>query len=342
MKQRIKNKYTIGISAYNTDISLLKKCIESVRKQTYQNYELVIVDNNSDDQELKKFYKNLKLKDNEKIVYLPKNIGIYGSRNTVIDNSEGDRIVFLDSDDYISPNFLQTVEEKMIDCNVLHFNYYKIEKNNIIANDFFFEYGEHFLYSTTTWSFVVERDFLIRNNIKFFKIDQNEDECFLMLMLIEPNLKFKSISDKLYFYNKSNENALSKKFNPINLLKAMNQIIKHVLDVMHSKKIKKIPNIFFYHFYRYISVFPIWKIRDGVPYKLFRKNIKYFRRMNKKVFSIKNTELGLINTLARKYYLYFPRLIYKKYKPKNDVKSLLLNIQSKLDNLIVKVDSISK
>ena len=83
----------------------LKKAIDSVIAQTIDNWEIIVVDNHSDDgtKELLESYKNKKIK-----FYLIKNEGnIAKSRNLGIMKSKGNYLAFLDSDDSWSPKKLE-------------------------------------------------------------------------------------------------------------------------------------------------------------------------------------------------------------------------------------------
>ena len=91
---------------YNSE-EFLSESIQSVLNQTYKNWELILIDDNSTDNTLKiaeafsKRYPNIKLFKN-KI-----NLGTAFSRNTGIENSKGNFIAFLDADDLWKPEKLE-------------------------------------------------------------------------------------------------------------------------------------------------------------------------------------------------------------------------------------------
>ena len=95
---------SIIIPTYNHGI-YLDRCLNSIQQQTIDNYEVIIIDNNSTDntKDVIKKYINLPIK-----YYLISNKGIYAkSRNMGIKNSSGNIIAFLDSDDWWSPKKLE-------------------------------------------------------------------------------------------------------------------------------------------------------------------------------------------------------------------------------------------
>lgn len=102
-------RFSVVIPAYNREHEL-PKCIESVLNQTFQDFELIIVDNGSTDNT--KILVEKYSKDDQRIKYLwQENSGSpAGSRNTGIKNSQGEWIAFLDSDDYWYSQKLEEVD----------------------------------------------------------------------------------------------------------------------------------------------------------------------------------------------------------------------------------------
>lgn len=90
---------SIIVPVYNVG-TYLRKCVDSLVKQTYQNIEIVLIDDGSTDgsgllcDELKKIDKRI-------IVYHKKNGGLSDARNAGINVSKGDYITFVDGDDYL-------------------------------------------------------------------------------------------------------------------------------------------------------------------------------------------------------------------------------------------------
>ena len=106
-------KYSIIVPAYNTG-DAIRRCIDSVLKQTYINWELVIVDDGSKDKtpEIIEEYTN---NDNRiKAFHIP-NGGVSNARNVGLVEVQGEYVMFVDSDDWIDPDYLQQVENHMDD-----------------------------------------------------------------------------------------------------------------------------------------------------------------------------------------------------------------------------------
>lgn len=84
--------------SYNS-ARFINDCVSSVLEQTYTNWELIIIDDASDDNS-KELISDFASKDNRiKFVFLTENIGAAGARNIALEKAEGRYIAFLDSDD---------------------------------------------------------------------------------------------------------------------------------------------------------------------------------------------------------------------------------------------------
>lgn len=109
-------KVSIIIPTYNSS-ELISETLDSVLAQTYTDYEIILVNDGSPDGEkleevLKPYY--------EQIIYTKqKNKGAGAARNTAIENSRGEYLAFLDSDDIWFPEYLESqiksIEKKSLD-----------------------------------------------------------------------------------------------------------------------------------------------------------------------------------------------------------------------------------
>lgn len=127
-------KFSIIVPTYNRE-NYLFKCIDSVLDQTYDNFELIIVDDGSTDntEKLVKKYKDKRIK-----YFKNENHGIGYSRNFGLDKAKGDYIFFLDSDDYLNEDMLEKVSNLINKNDILIFNYQEIfEKDgHILLNSY--------------------------------------------------------------------------------------------------------------------------------------------------------------------------------------------------------------
>lgn len=120
---------SIIIPVYNVKL-YLRKCIESVLAQTYENFEIILIDDGSTDgsSEICDEY----AKNNNRIrVKHQQNNGISSARNLGIKESKGEFIQFIDSDDYVSPIMLENMVKaiKSYNADMVICEYYNIFSN---------------------------------------------------------------------------------------------------------------------------------------------------------------------------------------------------------------------
>jgi glycosyltransferase involved in cell wall biosynthesis len=115
---------SIIIPVYNTE-KYLAQCIESAINQTYQNLEIIIIDDGSTDNSLK-IAKTFN--DNRINIFSQNNKGASAARNLGILKSNGEFLQFLDADDFISLNKIESQIElalknisHLIGCTTIHF-----------------------------------------------------------------------------------------------------------------------------------------------------------------------------------------------------------------------------
>ena len=96
----------IIVPVYNTPINDLKRCLESIEKQTFKDYKVYIIDDGSFD-EVKGFLDEYVRDKNNFIVKHVVNGGVSRARNIGIECSSSEYVTFVDSDDTIEENFLE-------------------------------------------------------------------------------------------------------------------------------------------------------------------------------------------------------------------------------------------
>ena len=109
-------KISVIVPVYNT-LDCLKRCVDSIMRQSYENLELILVDDGSTDGS-GEFCNKLEKQDNRIRVYHKENGGASSARNIGIRNAVGDYIGFVDSDDYIDTDMYQKMMELAIEKNL--------------------------------------------------------------------------------------------------------------------------------------------------------------------------------------------------------------------------------
>ena len=221
--------FSIIIPTFNQG-DLLARCVKSVLNQSYKNYEIIIIDNNSSDNTSKIInkYKNL-------IIYKKiNNQGVIArSRNLGIKLAKGKWISFLDSDDEWSKNKLKLTREKIkkkidVICNdewIISEKKIKVWSygpDEIKFHKRLLKYGNVLSTSAST----VKKEFLTKNKIKFNqnkKFVTAEDYEFFLNIAAKKG-KFFFISQPLgyhYFHKKSASHNINKH------KRAINEVLKY-------------------------------------------------------------------------------------------------------------------
>lgn len=106
------NLVSIIAPVYNTE-KHLKQCIESVLRQTYGNWELVMVDDNSPGNSLDIIGEFVKKDNRIKLIANKCNLGVDVSRFKGMEAARGQYLMFLDSDDWLTPGAVEVLVKKM-------------------------------------------------------------------------------------------------------------------------------------------------------------------------------------------------------------------------------------
>lgn len=117
---------SVIVPVYNSE-KYLKNCISSIRNQTYDNLEIILVDDGSPDN-CPAICDEWEKKDNRIKVIHKKNEGVSSARNAGLDAATGEFIGFVDGDDIIAPNFYEILvaqaEEHKADISACYFTHY--------------------------------------------------------------------------------------------------------------------------------------------------------------------------------------------------------------------------
>ena len=107
MKELEQPLISIIVPVYKVE-KYLKRCVDSILTQTYQNMEIILVDDGSPDN-CGAICDRYKETDSRVVVIHKKNGGLSDARNVGIEIARGEYITFIDSDDFISPFFLENL-----------------------------------------------------------------------------------------------------------------------------------------------------------------------------------------------------------------------------------------
>ena len=213
------NNLTIDIIIPNFNkAKYLSQCLDSIISQTYKNWKVYLIDDNSNDnsKEILSKYQNI---ENIKIFILKKNKGPAYCRNLGIQKSNSKLIAFLDSDDYWPEDKLEKQINYMLstNCNFTYTdfcfffndNFKKKKMTNLPSKYDYDTFLNHSSMSTS--SIIIKREIL--NSILFEKVN-HEDYLFKCDLFKKGEIAYK-IKDTYVFYRINKNNRSSNKLKNI-------------------------------------------------------------------------------------------------------------------------------
>lgn len=106
---------SIVVPVYNVE-KYLERCIDSILEQTFEDFEILLVDDGSKDSS-GSICDELAKKDKRLRVFHKSNGGLSDARNYGLERIRGDYVTFIDSDDFIGKNYLKTLMDQMVENN---------------------------------------------------------------------------------------------------------------------------------------------------------------------------------------------------------------------------------
>lgn len=181
-------KFSIVIPVYNVE-KYLEKCLESIKKQAYHDYEVIIVNDGTKDKSM-----DIAKKYPYKIIN-QKNQGLSVARNTGVKYSKGDYILFLDSDDYLEEQTLPSIANSLKnEPDIVRFQIKEVYENGkeikYPENSFTGKNGEQAFAEIVTyhfvenaWCYAIKRDYYTSEKFSFAPGTIHEDFGIVPLMI---------------------------------------------------------------------------------------------------------------------------------------------------------------
>ena len=316
----------------------LNDTIESVIRQTYKKWELVIINDGSTDSSesiCKKYCKE----DKRIILYNKNNEGVSKARNYGLEKAKGKYIMFLDSDDLYQNNMIEKMYQKMKeeDVDIVKANYKIKNKDGIIVEnheiikekkykkediktellDFFLTEKQH----CYIWALLLKKDLIEKFNEKLFIF---EDFDFYLNNFLKVSSVY-VMQETLYIYNKDNINSLTKKNiekNITNMILA-NIVLKNSLDkynLLTRENINKLDTRIIIDIINYIYAFQI--NRNMKETKIFLNKILQHENIQKMIdnfdtkYATKKERIFTEAAIKKRYLIFFLLIIIKNIKNK--------------------------
>ena len=328
--------FSIIVPIYKVE-KYLNKCIDSILNQTYQDFELILVDDGSPDN-CPQICDEYAEKDKRVRVIHKNNAGLVAARNTGIKAAKGEYVCYVDGDDWILDNLLQTVWDKAISKYDVEMVVYSAvrqftdtqeqipkavpeglyNKNKLKTDVYpYMMYDSRKTFCTglifpVAWNKIFKRDFLLKHYCKEERIRMGEDNAFIFECLYAAENVF-FCDDILYIYNQLNVESMVHSYDSNRF--DNNKLLTGYIEKRMGKKDKVIDE--------QINAFKAyWLIMAGFhEVKSDRKIIAASKHIRKKIKETKVLEgisykglpkMAKIYLLLLNMHLYIPALVSAK------------------------------
>ncbi len=212
---------TVIIPVYNAQ-SFLVRCLQSVLSQSYINTEIIIINDGSTDNS-SAIIKNF-LSDDRLLYIEQENRGPSASRNVGLNNAKGDLICFVDSDDYISTNYVETLVNEYVTSGkaemiITDYTEYSpgfpegLQVAHLKQEGFYTQmtFAPHLLKGTTgvLWGKLFINKIISENKLRFNEAVSFQEDLVFIFNYIQHCQKIKYKNEYTYHYNRMNEGSLT-------------------------------------------------------------------------------------------------------------------------------------
>lgn len=316
-------KVSIIIPSYNEE-NHIKKCIESLIKQSLQEIEIIIVNDGSTDNTLDIIIEYAS-EDPRIVVINQSNKGVSAARNRGIDEARGTYLAFVDADDYVDETIYEVMYNKAIDkysdivvCGNYIMQYNKMEKkisfdseitldnDNIDLFNFIKKFYLKKEYRTSCWNKLYKTE-LIKGKISFCDHSNvlSEDTLFNFNVLLYTK-RVTIIPECLYFYQVIDGSlSHSKKF--INVAMRNSNQINKMYELTQNNNNESIKTLVHYYYLQGLSNIAELEINhNGNTFKGLTREISLYRSKKQSNININkhNNVLKIIESKQKSIYYF--------------------------------------
>ncbi|MCR5202251.1 MAG: glycosyltransferase family 2 protein [Lachnospiraceae bacterium] len=269
-------KISLIVPVYNPGKAVLR-CLKSIRKQTFKEFELILIDDGSTD-DSHKIIEAFLDKDQEfkqKVRFIRKsNEGVAKTRNRGIDQALGEYVMFMDQDDFLRKDYLEHYYNEInnTDYDYVVGGYLRVDSKGKIIKKIELKNGEFSQFIVTApWAHIYRRSFIIKHNVRFLSSPIGEDVYFnLILSCYNGKVKITDYTGYRWFFN---ENSVSNsKQNTINdevdIFAFLDAVYSRILDIRAEENININDNLIEYYLLRYVCWYFLFTVRGSKKEKI--------------------------------------------------------------------------
>lgn len=227
-------KISVIVPVYNAALTL-PNCLETLRKQTYRDFEVVFVDDCSTDGSADLLHRFAEEWAGEvQLMEHAENRGVAAARNTGVDVARGEYITFLDADDTAVPLWLERAirAAEAEQADVVGWDWLLgLEKKgrNLRQADYASaDEALHNMLSGTMrwnlWLFLIRRELWTEHAIRFIEGANMGEDMMVMLKTFLHARKVVQLHESLYHYNAVNSSSISKQYNEVRRREVMTNL----------------------------------------------------------------------------------------------------------------------
>ena len=275
------NKVTVIVPVYNSE-EYIGRCLQSILNQTYNNFEILVVNDGSKDNSLKiiKEYEN---KYPDKIISInQENKGVSITRNESIKKANGEFIMFVDDDDFIDRDYIETFVNTIRenDYDVVLGGYRRPNQDGKIIKKMQLKDTEWSKFMIMApWAKIYRKRYLLDNNIEFLNVNLGEDIYFnLKAMLISKKIKIIQYTGYNWFFNTSSvSNTTQKNITQLQLYELLNSCYDMLKKEKLLMKNYSIIKIYFTRYIIWLLSFSTKKLNYKIVSQEYDKLFKWLK-----------------------------------------------------------------
>ena len=269
-------KFSIIIPVYNVE-KYIKKCLDSVFSQTEKDYEVIVVNDGTQDNSIEL------IKDYNIKIINQKNQGLSAARNIGAKHATGEYLLFLDSDDYLEKNTLKEIKKSLKNNpDLVRFQIrevfengkkidYKEEsflnKDGVEAFKLITKY--HFV--ENAWCYAIKKEYYKKEKYKFLKGTYHEDFGLTPLIILKAKI-VNSISYVGYNYLQRSGSIMNN-LNYSKTKKKVDDMFKHYNYLLDEAKKTNLDITLFKSFISNSLILKITELNKN-DYKKYKKKLK--------------------------------------------------------------------
>lgn len=278
---------SIIIPVYKVE-KYISRCIDSILSQTFQNFEIILINDQTPDNSIKIAEEYAQHDSRIRILHNEENSGAGWSRMVGYSNAKGEYITFCDPDDYLPENALELLYGAIIQDNKTDICIFdlqrvlsdgtkgKIESNKLyygndkssVAKSLLKYEAKHYLVGK-----IYKTELFRHPDIIAYKNFSKSSDEFLFFQILQYCEKVINVNEVVYYYfdnkesasyNKSNPNAMNAMLTSLNYIEDIYKEIEGFKNVIHKWKLDK--------YAKFISISGNNKELLGI---IFKNNIDY-------------------------------------------------------------------